>query len=464
MLKPSVGIITFLDSRTEMREKRSHIVEDETGKLVRALEDAVDLVTCEPVTCKQEAVAAARRMVAEGVDLVLFHVPSWAGPELVVTAAQQVAVPLLVLGNERYDSSSLVALLAACGSFDQLGIGYTRAIGDPGDPSVKDKILRAARAAFSISKLKGSTYGHIGGRCFGMYTATADPSEVQSRFAVDIEHIDQSEVIRIAETIPAKQMHKYLDWLRRNLRGLLYDGNVLTEEKLNRQIRSYLAVKEIVQERRLDFIGLKCQPELSDHYVVQCLTAALMNDPYDADGAKEPIVCACETDVNGALTMQILKLLSGGKPTSLVDVRGIDREKRLMVLANCGSMPTYFARYSFEPEDNLKAVTLMPHVFGKAGGGTTQFVCGDSKATVARLMTKTGKYWMALAEGDLVERPGPLDGIIPPFPYAFVRVNLDADRFLADYGSNHIHIVAADVKNDLVEFCRLLGLECVVYC
>jgi L-fucose isomerase len=225
-----------------------------------------------------------------------------------------------------------------------------------------------------------------------------------------------------------------------------------------------LRQKKLIKERRLDFIGLKCQPELSDFYVVQCLNIALVNDPYDADGPKDPIVCACETDINGALTMEILKLLSGGKPAALLDIRGIDREKGLLVLANCGSMATHFVNYSYNPKDNMKKVTLMPYVFGKAGGGTTQFICGDSKATLSRLMSRKGKYWMAIAGGELVQRPkGRLEGMIKPFPYAFVRTGLDPDRFLETYGSNHIHIVAGDVKAEMIDFCKMLNLDYEIY-
>ena len=38
---------------------------------------------------------------------------------------------------------------------------------------------------------------------------------------------------------------------------------------------------------------------------------AFLNDPYDWDGPHEPIVAATESDMDGALTMQIFKLLTG---------------------------------------------------------------------------------------------------------------------------------------------------------
>lgn len=145
---------------------------------------------------------------------------------------------------------------------------------------------------------------------------------------------------------------------------------------------------------QLDFVGVKCQPEMNDHYVLQCLNQMLLNDPYDAEGVKEPVVSSCEADNDGALTMQILKLSSGLKPTMLLDVRGIHEGE--FIGANCGSMSSWYTNYSSEASENFKDVHIIPHVFGKAGGGAVQFVAGDRDiVTLARLCRKNGKYWMA---------------------------------------------------------------------
>ncbi|MGI8779462.1 MAG: hypothetical protein ACR2L8_04725 [Solirubrobacteraceae bacterium] len=41
----------------------------------------------------------------------------------------------------------------------------------------------------------------------------------------------------------------------------------------------------------------------------------LLNDPYDCNGPKQPTVCATEADAYAALTMQLLKYVSGGLPS-----------------------------------------------------------------------------------------------------------------------------------------------------
>ena len=122
-----------------------------------------------------------------------------------------------------------------------------------------------------------------------------------------------------------------------------YDDKKLTPEKLKQQIRHYEATKKIIEDRRLDFIGVKCHYEMSRHYCTQCLSAAFCNDPYDWDGPKEPVVCACEADSDAALTMQILHLLTND-PVVFMDVRHYDKDYDVMVFCNCGSQSTYTQR------------------------------------------------------------------------------------------------------------------------
>ena len=163
------------------------------------------------------------------------------------------------------------------------------------------------------------------------------------------------------------QVEKAFKWLSDNVKEIKYDGKQLTPEKLKTQIRHYEATKRIVKEKNYDFIGVKCHYEMSRHYCTQCMSAAFMNDPYDWDGPKEPVVFACEADSDAALTMQILKLLTG-KPVVFMDVRHWDAKNGVMVFCNCGSQSTYYADASDNYKDNLSKVTLYPALSIYAGG------------------------------------------------------------------------------------------------
>ena len=49
-----------------------------------------------------------------------------------------------------------------------------------------------------MTSLNGQKYGLIGGRSLGMYSATVDMQDWQDKFGVDIEHCDQSEIVRLS--------------------------------------------------------------------------------------------------------------------------------------------------------------------------------------------------------------------------------------------------------------------------
>ena len=67
---------------------------------------------------------------------------------------------------------------------------------------------------------------------------------------------------------------------------------------------------------------------MSDHFVLQCLGVALLNNCFDADGVKDPIPTSCECDCDGALTMRSLSLCAQGAPSCLLDINFFDGDSK----------------------------------------------------------------------------------------------------------------------------------------
>ncbi len=187
-----------------------------------------------------------------------------------------------------------------------------------------------------------------------------------------------------------------------------------------------------------------------------------MNSTMDSNGKKEAIVHACESDADGALTMQILHLLSEGEPTALLDVRWFNQKEKTWTLANCGALACEF----FSTDKNvpgLKQVQATQHIFGKGGGGAYPGVVAPGKVTLARLCRKNGVYWMAIILGDIEKRnPEDLANTTAAFPQAFVRTTAGMD-FAEVYGANHIHMMSGDFTEEIMIFCRLLGIEWCIW-
>lgn len=465
MHRPSVGVLSIVDPREEFYQgmlksgvDMKQLEEFLHTELIKLLEEkGAEAIDCGRVNSKKEALIAVSELVHRGGESLIMCIPGWTYPSIGVAAARQAqshSIPVMVLAP-----MALSGPTAVKGALDEVGIkNRTLYIsGAINSPQVASETMAFVRAASAINRLRGSTLGLIGGRSMGIYTATTDPSQIQRIFGVDVEHIDQVEIIREAEKVPPQVVKQYLEWINENCK-VLKDGEVVTDETLEKQVRCYVAAKRLVASLELDFVGIKCQPELSDKYVNQCLTPTFLNDPYDAEGKKETTPCACEADLNGVLTMQILKLLSGGKPVYFGDILFWDREKRLFTIANCGGASTWYTKRSQNPKENLKGVELVPQVQGKAGGAAIHYIAEEGEPiTWARLGRTQGEYRMIIIRGRIV-RSEAFENMMK-WPVVSIGLECDPAQILEVYPSQHAQLVVGDITKEITEFCRILEIK-----
>lgn len=460
-----IGVISLSDGRNYVHDGIVEFIRSTEDVLVGRLEAAGhDVVRgSAPLSSNALATSVAREVAAKRVDLTVFHYAVWAFPHFSMLAAEATPGPLLLLSNIDPTQPGMVGMLAAGGALDQIGRRHRRLWGDPGEGDLVTKIGAEARAAHAVGSLRGSTFGRIGGRPMGMNTAVAATDQWQQTFGIDVEEIDQWEIVRRAELADAGEATKAREWLEQHAGGVHYDGAKLTPELLERQIRSYLAMRELIDEWRLDFSGIKGQPELTAHFATMDITEAFLNDPYDWNGPKEPHVCATESDMDGALTMQLLKKLSN-TPVLFADVRHYHADRDIWDLCNSGQHATWFAARSDDPAENLSRVNLYPEVFFfPAGGASVQHLAAPGEMTLARLTRDAGRYRMQLMTGEFESYDDATNKALMrqstfEWPHAFARLDARAEDFLGRFGANHIHAVPGDVRDEMRAVCRLAGI------
>ena len=458
-----LGLLSFSDGRERVHEGLAPEIRKHEAKIKQILEATGEM---EVTVAKEIAHSAetsrreARRLGAMHLDGVIFNVAVFAFPNYVVLAAQMARGPYLLLGPHDSRYPGLTGLLAAGGALTQVGIPHERLWVDLDDESVPGQVLRFARAAAAATRLRGQVYGLIGGRSIGMYTGAAPAELWQRLFGVDVDHVDQSEIVRRARLVSEAEVHAARSWLDEHVREIAYDGSQLTPESLDFEVRCWIALQEIVSRYEFDFVGLKCHFDLSEFFSVQCLGASFLNDPYDWRGPKEPVPLACEADSDGALTMEVLKLVSG-KPSCLLDLRFFDTEKQVYVMPNCGAAPTWFAARSEDPAENLARVRIVPAITKYAGGGAhLQFVFAPGELTLARLTRSPAGYRMVIARAEAMDyRLDEVVGAKPQWPHAFVRLNLPPEELIQTLQANHVHLVGGDYREELVKLCRILKVE-----
>lgn len=457
---PRIAILTFHDSRERMYLKRKAMVNEELNKIHQAFDGKAQIVIDQEVRFQNSIIEIADSINNGHIQACVLHVPTWVTPSIVISTANLVEKPLLVLGNKRPETASMVGWFATCGGLDEIGKEYKRLMGSADDPEITRGLQSFVRAAYTYYKLKGQRFGLFGVRALGMYTASHDANQWQKLFGIDTEVFDQAEIVKIAESLPAGQVGKFQAWLFDRIGLIDFDGSTFTPENLEKQVRSYLATRQIVERENLSFTGIKCQTELSDGYCLQCLNIAILNDPFDERGQKKVVPTACESDANGALTMQFLSLLSGGKSVTLMDIKLFRENDSVLVLANCGGLAMSLASNGQTPEEYLKKVELHPHLFGLAGGGATQFVVAPGPVTLARLVRVSGEYRMMIIPGETIAATK--EDLIPTgwsWPHAFIKVPLDFKKFLEIGASNHLHLVRGDCIPELIELCQLFHIK-----
>ena len=461
--KPRLGILGFSDGEPEVHEQLKGFVQSTLDGIADALEKSgeVEVVRGDRlVNSVSLAKEESLKMVAKNLDGTIFSYGVFSFPNFSAIAAKNGKGPFLLAANLLPDWPGMVAMLASGGALHHLGIEHFRVAGDIHRKEVLEKYLTFARCARVVSSLNGQKYGMIGGRSLGMYSAVVSMQDWQQKFGVDVDHLDESEIVRIAETIPEEQVEKAFKWLNENIGEIKYDNHHLTPEKLKTQIRHYEATRQIIDKNKFDFVGVKCHYEMSRHYCTQCLGAAFFNDPYDWNGPKETTVFSCEADGDAGLTMQILKLLTGD-PVIFMDVRHYDPDYDVMVFCNCGSQSTWYAGKSDDPKENLKNVTMYPCLEIYSGGGAhVNCMTKAGKATIARLNRTKGRYRMTIIPAEFVELPREkMKETTEEWPHVFAKLPFDHSIFLDKFDANHCHAVYGDHVEELKMICKMLEVD-----
>ena len=469
---PKVGMITFGDPREhEWRTVFSKVAIPRHEQALEFFKQFdMEVFTCGSVACNAKDIEEqAKELKAKGAEIFLGHIPCWTWPNLVVRAAQAMDMPTVLVANDDPGTHATVGLLGGGGALTQVGIDHVRISSDFEGPKkglFEKKMMPYIKAASAAGRLKGKTFGLFGGRSMGIDTGTFDPMQWKRMFKIDSDHIDHEEIIRRAEVIDEVRIEKMFDWLTSNVKAVNYNEK-FTKEKLKYQIACYFATKDIISDRSLDFAAIKCMPDMTNFRIPHCISTAFLNSGYDADGNFEPFAIACEADADAALTMEMMKLLTDGMPTMFADVGHVDYENNLIFLPNCGSMCTWFAGRHCDGCENLKNVELMM-ANRPTGGAVTYMNPSPGKITLARLCRNTGKYEMIIMEAEFVmPNQGIVDGFkkargIHQLPVAFVHTDYDIESFMDQFNSNHITAVAGKHAAELVQLCRILGIEAKV--
>ena len=203
-------------------------------------------------------------------------------------------------------------------------------------------------------------------------------------------------------------------------------------------LKFHQTLSALVAEKMLDAVAVGCYPHLMGKV---CLAASLLGE--------EGVPLSCEGDVNGALGMLMLTLLSG-RPVHNTDLLDPIPEEDAIVFSHCGSGA--FSLAEAPSQITLASVRLMDQ------GLCCLFPARPGPVTLINIVPTLGGYKMAVLFGEAIRT-----GMV--FPGNPLKVRFDSDyrevlSWVAKEGLGH-HWMAGygDFREPLADLVGMVACE-----
>jgi L-fucose isomerase-like protein len=403
-----------------------------------------------PVINLFDVEGAVSKIGSAQFDFLTALLPSWAEPPMIVnTLLPFFNKPILLWalssiqkGGTLIAPAGAAAMAAVMHPLKTMGVKLKIVYGNPESNSVRNEILRFARAAHAINKVSSSRIGIFGYADMGSYTASFDQTSLRSKVGVEVEDYEVHRLLLEADKIRDEEADEIAS---KQFENWIIDG-AITKESLRRAVKIYLALKKIIDERKFSAVSMKCVYGLPIYYgITPCIPLSLV-------GAEIPVVC--ESDVLGLVTELILDSISGQRSVYL-EFYDIFEDRILMGV--CGMIP----RSSLED-----APRIYSYAWGKLTGLMVVGSMKTGKVTLARLTSVGDRYKMHIALGEAV-KPRTWHEIgwqleAPVYPSLEIILGNRTRNFMENILAQHYHLIYGDYASELVEFCKLLGIEAIV--
>ena len=374
--------------------------------------------------------------VAQGMQIIqkakgerfIDFMAGWAYPDFSVSPLWQLPedIPKLLLGSSIPDYPGNVGLLATASGTEHMGIETSRLYIEnfEAHDSYKDALdtflknghyptplanpiavvitKQDREKAKSVARqLKGMIYGAIGPRSMQMWNKISEADFLQ-HFGIAREGFDGLRLLKMTEAIEDQRAEQALQFLQSKGMDLRLGENPalhLTKEMVLFQMKVYFALLRLKEEFGLDFIGVQDQLDWIEHYPATDLTLGILNNRLRPETDGQTVVAATEADDGAAITMQVLKLISGGEPVGFNDLRYWDSSKCLYWFVNSGALAPYFAHGSHASLHGSWSERQTPMYFKKGGGTCSVVVRIPGTVTWARFSYRNHQLYLCAGRG-----------------------------------------------------------------
>ncbi len=447
MDKIKIGFMVTGSSHFEMKWPLKN--REASGKYLRTL-DATVIDAGEVITNVELLAPAVSKFKKEDIDLLIVQAGSFTWDNIAAYIAQHLREVPLVLwavrepvstggGLEVNSMCSIMMNGATCG---KLGKEFTFVYGNPDEACVREPIERTVRAVAAVKTLRRTRVGLIGSRPTGFYGSTFSELGIRRTLGIEMEPIALSTLLDAWSEASDEEVAADM----KKVQKLGCKKGETSDKGLADASRLYLAVRKCMKDASVSAIALQCWPELLARSLLPCLTNSRLGD--------EGVPVACEGDVHGLIS-QLMQTTLTGEPTFFCDMVDTDEAKNTVAMWHCGACPTKLA-------PSAASATLKTMPARKKEWQLTcpivEFQLKPGRVTVCRFCELGGRYRLFIASGEAVRVREGLGG-------NGVGIRLDAnvrktvEFIVANHVEHHFSLAYGDLTDDLVEMCRLTGIE-----
>lgn len=458
MLTPRVGFIVYGVHKDGLQDPMGTPFIDAAlvAHAKKALRQAgVDLVEYGLVVASKsearECFASFKKR--DDIDAVVLFSGTWVWAAHLIGALRDFAGSgkgILLWTNPGSQGWRPVGGLVMHGALKEIGLTHRFVYGGWDDPAEIARIAAYCRGAALRTRLNLSTIGAFGGRGMGQTCGVADPSQWMKVFGVDIDSRDTTQLIRTAESVPAKAVAKARKEMQPYFRMPVPEGDAA-----ERSIRLYLALKQIIAKEGFDFYTIQSFPGFGDDYCATCFAQSMM--------LQAGVGTSTLSDFNTAMTVKLLTDLSRD-PVYYGDLQHIDKAAKEIKIIGDGACPPSLA-------GKVGPAGFAEHGIpteGDAGGISVELVCKPGAGVLARLGRNDGQFEMVVTRCTVFEPAA--KGLkkrreecqIPFWPHAFGTVHCDVDTMIEAWNNEYgVLGYGETLYDDIVAFCQQVGIRCL---
>ncbi|MBT2692571.1 hypothetical protein [Bacillus sp. ISL-55] len=319
---------------------------------------------------------------------------------------------------------------------------YSFVFGNPSEETLQQKMLVELKVNYMVNSLKQLKVGVIGEHPPGFFFSDTNEEKLKEEIGVSLKKIELLKAFEECKKLTEEEYSSALELAEKHVMGLNK-----TDQTVQRFAQFYTYVEKYIESEEIKALAIRCWPDFFNELGAAACSTLSQFTEYG-------VVSACESDINGSISMYILQELSNGSAPYLGDLVHVNEENNSVVFWHCGAGAYSLARPSTGAQAGVHPNRKM--------GLTMEFGLKAGGVTIFRLSEDADGYRLLVMKGEALD-------VEQPFSGTSVEVALQGDvqetlYSLMESGYEpHYAIVYADVTEELLSLGKRLGLRTEYY-